>query len=121
MNSLKLLGPVNLDGRIFVREFSRITVVTIKRPVAHNAMTTRMWQELRNIGRKLAVNPNTRVVLLRGAFDYFTAGSDIKEFSRMPIEQVDETFTLMEEAISTFEQLPIPTLACIKGSATLLD
>ncbi|MFZ3170429.1 MAG: enoyl-CoA hydratase-related protein [Carboxydocellales bacterium] len=117
MNSLKPLGPVNLDGRIFVRDFSRITVVTIKRPVAHNAMTTRMWQELSNIGRKIAVNPNTRVVILRGAFDYFTAGSDIKEFSRMSIEQVDETFTLMEEAISTFEQLPIPTIACIKGSA----
>lgn len=117
VNQTKPDDTGSYEGRIFIRDFSRITVVTIKRPTAHNAMTSEMWRELKSIGRKIADNPNTKVVLLRGAFDYFTAGSDIKEFSRMPIEQVDETFALMEEAISTFERLPIPTVACIKGSA----
>lgn len=117
MNQVKPAEMVISEGKIFVRDFSRITVVTIRRPTAHNAMTSGMWQELKSIGRKIADNPNTRVVLLRGAFDYFTAGSDIKEFSRMSVEQVDETFALMEDAISTFERLPIPTVACIKGSA----
>ncbi len=83
MNQLKPAETVTSEGRIFVRDFSRITVVTIRRPTAHNAMTSGMWQELRGIGRKIADNPKTRVVLLRGAFDYFTAGSDIKEFSQM--------------------------------------
>lgn len=69
------------------------------------------------MSHRIAANPQTKVVLLRGAFEYFTAGSDLKEFSQMPIEQVDETFALMEEAISSFERLPIPTIGCVKGAA----
>ncbi len=107
----------NLEGKIQLRDFSSITVVTIRRPVAHNAMTSKMWLELKNMSRRISANPTTKVVLLRGAFEYFTAGSDLKEFSQMPIEEVDETFTLMEQAIASFESLPIPTIACIKGAA----
>lgn len=105
------------EGKIQLRDFSSITVITIRRPSAHNAMTSKMWQDLKTISRKIGANAKTKVVILRGAFEYFTAGSDLKEFSKMPIEQVDETFALMEEAISAFERLPIPTIACIKGSA----
>lgn len=116
MNQGELRDP-SAEGRISVRQFSRIAVVTIRRPIAHNALTSRMWQDLRKIGDEIANNPKTRVVLLRGAFDYFTAGSDIKEFSQMSVEQVDRTFAIMEEAISTLENLPFPTIACIKGTA----
>lgn len=111
------LALTNLEGRVYVREFSRITVITIKRPAAHNAMTSRMWQELKTIGDQISMNPKTKVVLLRGAFSYFTAGSDIKEFSQMSLERVDETFSQMEEAISTIQHLKVPTIALIKGSA----
>lgn len=105
------------EGTIHVRDFSSITVVTIRRPEAHNAMTSRMWRELKNAGRQIGSNPRTRVVLVRGAFDFFTAGSDIKEFSQMSSDEVDEAFVHMEEAISTFERLPLATIAVVKGSA----
>ncbi len=117
VEQIERTDPSSNEGTIYVRDFSSISVVTIRRPTAHNAMTSRMWRELRNIGRKLGSNPRTRVVLVRGAFDYFTAGSDLKEFSHMSEDEVDEAFSLMEEAISTFERLPIPTVASIKGSA----
>ena len=107
----------NLEGKIQQRDFTSITVVTIRRPAAHNAMTSKMWMELINMSRRIAANPTTKVVLLRGAFEYFTAGSDLKEFSQMPIEEIDETFALMEQAIASFERLPIPTIACLKGAA----
>ncbi len=107
----------NQEGRIQLKDFSSIAVVTIRRPAAHNAMTSKMWLELENISRRIAENPITKVVILRGAFEYFTAGSDLKEFSQMPIEEVDETFALMEQAISSIERLPIPTIACLKGAA----
>ncbi len=107
----------NNDGRIQLKDFSSIAVVTIRRPQAHNAMTSKMWLEMEKISRRIAENPVTKVVLLRGAFEYFTAGSDLKEFSHMPVEEVDETFALMEKAISAVERLPIPTIACLKGAA----
>ena len=107
----------NQEGRIHLKDFSSIAVVTIRRPQAHNAMTSKMWQELEHITQRILENPVTKVVLLRGAFEYFTAGSDLKEFSHMPVEEVDETFALMEKAISAVERLPIPTIACLKGAA----
>ena len=107
----------NQEGRIHLKDFSSIAVVTIRRPQAHNAMTSKMWQELEHITQRILENPVTKVVLLRGAFEYFTAGSDLKEFSHMPVEEVDETFALMEKAISAIERLPIPTIACLKGAA----
>lgn len=105
------------EGKIQLKDFSSITIITIRRPSAHNAMTTQMWHDLKALSKKIGTNPKTKAVILRGAFEYFTAGSDLKEFSQMPIEEVDETFTLMEEAISAFERLPIPTIACVKGAA----
>ncbi|MHB8170426.1 MAG: enoyl-CoA hydratase/isomerase family protein [Thermincolia bacterium] len=106
-----------MGGKLYYRELSRITIVTIKRPTAHNAMTCEMWRQLRDIGKSISKNSNTRVVIIRGAFNYFTSGSDIKEFQNLDVNELDEAFALMEEAISTFERLPIPTIACIKGSA----
>jgi len=106
-----------MDGKLYYRELSRITIVTIRRPAAHNAMTCEMWRQLRDIGKNISKNPKTRVVIIRGAFNYFTSGSDIKEFHRLEINELDEAFALMEEAISTFERLPVPTIACIKGAA----
>ena len=105
------------EGKIKLKDFSSICVITIKRPSAHNAMTKKMWQDLKSMSQKIGSNPNTKVVILRGAFEYFTAGSDLKEFSQMSLEEADETFGIMEETISTVERLPIPTIACIKGSA----
>src|SRR5690606_19860521 len=55
--------------------------------------------------------------LLRGYGENFTAGSDIKEFHEMTLEEAENAFVLMEKTISTFEKLPIPTIGVINGPA----
>jgi enoyl-CoA hydratase len=92
-----------------------VGVVTIQRPEAGNALTREMWQELYEIGRKLHEDKNIRSVLFEGTAGAFTAGSDIREFSRMTIEEADEAFRTMEKTIRCFETLPKPIIAAVDG------
>ena len=62
-------------------------------------------------------NPKNKVLLLRGSGEQFTAGSDLKEFNQMTLEEAENAFVHMENTISTFERLPIPTIGVINGPA----
>jgi enoyl-CoA hydratase len=105
------------DGKITLQEAAKIAIVTINRPIAKNALTTTMWNELYRIGQELHANPKNKVVILRGISGNFTAGSDIKEFSSISLEEANEAFKIMEKTISTFENLPIPVIGAIDGPA----
>jgi enoyl-CoA hydratase len=111
------ISRIEEEGKITLQESAGLAIVTINRPGSRNALTAQMWQELAKIGKKLERNDKTRVVLVRGAGPHFTAGSDIKEFYKMDIEQADQAFVFMESAISIFENLAIPTIASINGPA----
>ncbi|GAE27390.1 enoyl-CoA hydratase [Halalkalibacter wakoensis JCM 9140] len=74
-----------------------------------------MWRELKRIGLEIKANPKNKVVIVRGITGDFTAGSDIKEFCEMSVDEANEAFRLMEETISTFESLPIPVIGAIDG------
>jgi enoyl-CoA hydratase len=112
-----MINRIEKDGKITLQESGGIAIVTLHRPNKKNALTKKMWKELANIGRKIPQNPKNKLLILRGAGGLFTAGSDIKEFSKMGVEEANESFRLMEEAISTFEKIPLPTIATIKGPA----
>jgi enoyl-CoA hydratase len=111
------ISRVERDGKITLQETGGFAIVTLHRPASKNAMTQKMWKELALIGREIPKNKKNKVVIVRGGERSFTAGSDIKEFSQMTVEEADESFRLMEEAISTFEKLPLPTIAAIHGPA----
>ncbi|WCK54937.1 enoyl-CoA hydratase-related protein [Aneurinibacillus sp. Ricciae_BoGa-3] len=106
------------DGaRIVWQETAGLSIVTIKRERVKNAMTPEMWRALADIGRKIEDNKKIKVVILRGEGGQFTVGSDIKAFHQMSIQDADAAFGYMEEAITTFEYLRIPTIAVITGPA----
>lgn len=105
------------QAKIIVQESAGLAIITIKRPQKRNALTAKMWNELTEIGERILENPKNKVVLLRGYGENFTAGSDIKEFHEMTLEEAENAFVLMERTISTFENLPIPTIGVINGPA----
>lgn len=105
------------DGKITLQETSKFAIVTINRPAARNALTSNMWNELCNIGKEIKKNPKVKVVIVRGVPGDFTAGSDIKEFAMMSVQQANATFDLMEQTISTFESLTVPVIAAVDGPA----
>lgn len=111
------ISRVEADGKITVQESGGMAIVTIHRPHSKNAMTQNMWRELTEITNKIPENPKNRVVILRGGKGQFTAGSDLKQFNNLTLEESEKAFYYMEEAISTFEKIPLPTIGVINGPA----
>ncbi len=111
------ISRIEADGKITLQESGGMAIITIHRPHLRNAMTRNMWRELTAIGKKILENPKNKVVILRGGKDQFTAGSDLKQFNHLTVEESEEAFRFMEEAISTIENLPLPTVGIINGPA----
>ncbi|MFC4076663.1 enoyl-CoA hydratase/isomerase family protein [Salinithrix halophila] len=105
------------NGKIVLLEGAGLAIVTLNRPTHKNAMTMNMWQELKAITQSIQKNSRNQCVIFRGAGPQFTAGSDIKEFHCLGVEEAERAFMLMEEAISAVERLSIPTIASIDGPA----
>lgn len=105
------------EAKITYQETAGLAIITIHRPQLRNALTQKMWKQLSEIANKVLENPKNKVVLLRGSGDQFTAGSDIKEFHQLSLEEAEHSFVVMEQTISTFEKLPIPTIGVINGPA----
>jgi enoyl-CoA hydratase len=111
------VSRVEKNGKISLQESGGIAIVTIFRPAFKNAMTANMWDEVYRVAQIIPENPKTKVVILRGAGALFTAGSDIKEFNRMSIDEANEAFQRMERALTAFEKLEFPTIAVVNGPA----
>jgi enoyl-CoA hydratase len=105
----------NDQGTLRFQLAGPIGVITIDRPRHRNALTQQMWRTMGSWVRNLP--PKTRLLLLRGAGGDFTAGSDIKEFSTLTVDQANSAFETMEDTIRAFENLSIPTIASINGPA----
>ena len=105
------------QAKIILQETGGLAIITIHRPQKRNALTANMWNQLAEIGQKVLDNPKNKVLLLRGHGKQFTAGSDIGEFHEMSLDEAENSFILMEKAISTIENLPLPTIGVINGPA----
>lgn len=103
---------------ILLEREGAIAKIIINRPWVRNAFTIAMWEQLGQAVRSLSDDPSLRVLVVQGAGDEaFTSGSDIGEFGNMSHQEVNDSFEVMEEAISRVEDLPIPTIACLNGYA----
>lgn len=111
------ISRIESDGKITLQESGGMAIITIHRPHLKNAMTKNMWRELTEIGKRIMKNPKNSVVILRGGKGQFTAGSDLKQFNHLTVEESEEAFRYMEEAISTIENIPLPTIGVINGPA----
>ncbi len=59
-----------------------ITWVTLNRPEKRNAMNPRLHYDMVEVLNELAVDPETRVLVLTGAGESWCAGQDLREFFR---------------------------------------
>jgi len=111
------ISRFNTEGKITLQESGGLAIITIHRPKLRNAMTNHMWEEISKIGKQIVKNPKNKVVILKGSSGQFTAGSDIKQFSQLSIEEANEAFDVIIEALQTFEKISLPTIAVIDGPA----
>ena len=105
------------DAKIIYQETAGLAIITIHRPQLKNALTANMWTQLAKIALQTLENPKNKILILRGSGDNFSAGSDIKEFNSITLEEAENAFVHMEKTISTIESLPIPVIGVINGPA----
>jgi enoyl-CoA hydratase len=92
-----------------------VATVTLNRPDARNALNDQMCEDLRRIASQ--VDPNIRLVLVRGSGPVFCAGADVKERAGMSVDQVRARRLKAFAAYHALESLPMPSVAVVHGAA----
>ena len=95
-----------------------VTIVTVNRPEALNALNLETIQELRSALQAVATDDSVRAVVLTGAGEKaFIAGADIKYMSTLTVLEARAWGALGHACASLLESMPKPTIAAINGFA----
>ena len=95
-----------------------VLVVTLNRPDAGNALSSRMAQELLALWTDLAEPGATRAIVLTAAGDcIFCAGADLKERDGMTDEAWAAQHRLFETMRDALVALPVPVICAVNGAA----
>ncbi len=95
----------------------RVARVVIGPGVRRNALTSGGWAGIERTVRRLAADDALRVVVVEGASGWFSAGSDIREWQGAALDDVKLSFARMEAACTAIEEIPVPVIAKVRGSA----
>jgi enoyl-CoA hydratase/carnithine racemase len=99
-----------LDGRTLHIRFNN--------PARHNALSVDMWGAVPPLLKQAQDDDRVRLVVFSGAGDKaFISGADISQFEdkRAAREAVSQYESLAETALSSIQDFPKPSLACIRG------
>lgn len=97
---------------------SGILLVGLDRPSARNALSQQLLAEFRQVLAELQADREVRVMVLHSLVPgVFCAGADLKERAQMTPAEVDAFVQAIGAAFTELEQLPMPVIAVIEGSA----
>lgn len=94
-----------------------VVTVTLNRPARKNAVTATMWTTLADLFRELRRSTDTRVVVLTGAEGNFCSGADLDPGASQEGPAVHQIVRMRNvgEAVLGWHQLPMPTVAKVRG------
>ncbi|KAF8693022.1 hypothetical protein HU200_039395 [Digitaria exilis] len=97
---------------------SGILELRLERPEVKNAINWDVMRRLRSAIEKIQADATAKVVLVASSVPgAFCAGADLKERRLMSSSEVGEYARSLRSTFSSFEALPIPTIAVIEGAA----
>lgn len=95
-----------------------ISVITMQRPRYKNALGRQMLREFCDALHSARFDSSIRTLILQSSVDgVFCAGADLKERASMTKEQTAAFVFELRKSFTDLENLPMPTIACIEGSA----
>ena len=98
-----------------------IVVIELRRPTVKNALSRQMLSELEQLleelYREAQTNAARAFIIASSLNDVFCAGADLKERIRGTITDTRAFLDHARRVFSLLENLPIPTIACVSGSA----
>ena len=94
-------------------------LVRFDNPTAHNALTSRMWHDLRDAARDIAADPTIRVATFRGVGGKaFISGTDISKFADYETgEQGVDYERDIDICMGAIDEIPCTTIAIVDGWA----
>ena len=101
-------------SEIVTERSGTILSVQFNRPEKKNALTVSMYETVADLLNAAAEDDGTRVVLLHGAGDAFSAGNDIADFLKNPPRGDDSPQSRFTEALMNFDK---PLIAAVHGVA----
>jgi enoyl-CoA hydratase/carnithine racemase len=101
-------------NEILTEQSGGVLEVELNRPGKKNAMTTAMYAALAAILENAAKDDSTRVVLIHGAGDSFTAGNDLEDFVKNPPGPGESPQMRLFAALNGFDK---PIVAAVHGFA----
>jgi enoyl-CoA hydratase/carnithine racemase len=106
------------DGAVHLRIDGSVASIVFDRPDARNALTWAMYDQLDAACARLANDRAVDVAMFRGAGESFVAGTDIAQFAAFSGAEDGIAYERRIDAtIAAIEQLPMPTVAVIRGAA----
>ncbi len=104
---------------ILVDNADGITTVTLNRPEKRNAMSPALDEEMLDCILKLEADPDTRVLILTGAGEAWSAGMDLKLYFRAleadPAGRIKAEWTTHQWRWYRLYNFPKPTIAMVNG------
>ncbi len=104
---------------ILIEKGEGITWVIFNRPEKRNAMSPQLHYDMETALEALALDPETRVVVITGAGETFSAGMDLKLFFRdtmnNPVERERSRLASLNWAWHLLSKFPKPTIAMVNG------
>lgn len=94
-----------------------IGILTLNRYQKRNAINLEFMQELKDFLDKIALMPISALIV-KSTGNVFCAGGDIDYFARLnTMQDAKKMVNTMHTVLNAFEDLEIPTVCCINGSA----
>ena len=115
----KAKGAASGYSTVLVEKADGVATITFNRPEKRNAMNPKMHVEMVEVLADLASDPETRVVVVTGAGESFSAGMDLKEYFQ-DLES-DQDQRDLYRRLSTewgdrmLRMFPKPTIAMVNG------
>lgn len=103
---------------LLLETINHTLVITINRPDKLNALSEKVFAELKFLLVQIPQLENIHGVILTGAGEKsFIAGADIKAMSAMTPEQGEQFAGRAQAVTEMFEALSVPVIACVNGYA----
>lgn len=95
-----------------------VATLTLNRPDKKNALSIALRDEMSDALDRLSAHPGTKVVIVTGAGDTFSAGFDLSEFEGLDdAGHAERLWASSDRWHRTVIEFPLPTIAAVNGAA----
>jgi enoyl-CoA hydratase len=116
--STSFLERNTIMENVLYEKQGHVSIITINRPKALNALATEVLQDLEKVVNQVAEDKDTYVAVITGAGEKsFVAGADIVEMKDKSVEEAAEYSAYGNKIFRQIEQLHCPVIAAVNGFA----